>query len=287
MMIDKVTERRFHTLRTPAEIAKMRRAGLVVWESHQAAYRLLQPGITTGALNAAIRDTFVRHQAHPLFLNYPGPVPFPAESCISINEQLVHGIPGDRVVKLGDIVSIDTGCRLDGWCGDAAITHAVGAIPGAVKQLLKVTLGALNLAITQLQTAKRWSEVAVKMEEYVVQSKLCVVEEMVGHGIGRNLHEPPQVPNYYSPKWALDHDFPIQAGLVIAVEPMVMIGTKGLRLLKDGWTQIADNRRHAAHFEHTIAITADGPVRLTGAPTPDEFEFVSPEFRDPKAWIQW
>ncbi len=274
-------------LRSPREIAKMRDAGLIVWQAHQAMARLMRPGVTTAELNAAVRETFQSYGAEPLFLNYGGPVPFPAETCISVNEELVHGIPGKRVIRDGDIVSVDTGCRIRGWCGDAAYTHRVGRVSPTAERLLDTTLGALNLAIESMQVGVKWSAVAKKMESMIEDAGFCVVDTMVGHGIGQQLHEPPQVPNYYDKSWADDEDFELKIGVVLAVEPMVNVGTPRLRELPDHWTQIAADKSLAAHFEHTIALTENGPRRLTGPPEGDEIEKMPEWLRDPATWLVW
>ncbi|MEZ6094753.1 MAG: type I methionyl aminopeptidase [Pirellulaceae bacterium] len=274
-------------LRSPREIKNMRRAGLIVWQAHQAMYRLIRPGTTTAEINNAVRETFASYGAEPLFLNYGGPPPFPAETCISINEELVHGIPGPRKLKEGDIVSVDTGCRFEGWCGDAAFTHAVGNISSSAQNLLNVTLGSLHLAIEKMATCKMWSEVAKEIDDYISSAGLHVVDTMVGHGIGKDLHESPQVPNYYDEEWAASEDFELRPGVVIAVEPMVNIGTAELKELTDQWTQIAADRSLAAHFEHTIAITADGPRALTGKPTEDEMHLLPDWLQSPDEWLVW
>ena len=277
-------------LRSPREIRKMRKAGLVVWQAHQAAARILKPGVTTAEINQAYRDTFQQYEAQPLFLGYGArdDIPaFPAETCISINEEVVHGIPGPRKLKAGDIVSLDTGCRIDGWCGDAAVTHAIGKIPSASKKLLDVTSGVLNLAIELMASKTNWSEICRPMEKYVVDEGFFVVEDMVGHGIGKNLHEAPQVPNYYNETLMQQHDFDLKPGVVIAVEPMVNIGTQELVTLDDGWTVITEDKSHSAHFEHTIAITKDGPVRLTGPPNDKELASMPEWLHDKSAWVLW
>lgn len=274
-------------LRSPREIRKMRAAGLLVWQGHQAAKRILQPGVTTAELNEAVAKVFREHGAEPLFLNYPGPTPFPAETCISVNEELVHGIPGPRVIAEGDVVSIDTGCRIGGWCGDAAYTHAIGEISAKAKQLLDVTHATLNLAVELMGTKKLWSEVATEMETLVKDAGLSVVEEMVGHGIGKEMHESPSVPNYCSGEFLADGDFELRPGVVLAVEPMVQMSTKKLRCLEDQWTLVAADGKYAAHFEHTIAITNDGPVRLTGPPTDDEMEGLPEWLQDKSNWLVW
>lgn len=278
-------------LRSAREIAKMRAAGLVVWEAHQIAYQLIRPGVTTAELNRAFRDTFVRHGAEPLFLNY-GAIPsarppFPAETCISINDELVHGIPGSRTLATGDIVSLDTGCRLAGWCADAAVTHAVGAIDSVKQRLLKVTNEVLNLAIELMKCKKMWSEIGKEMEAFVKQAGFFVVEEMVGHGIGKKLHEPPQVPNYFSAELAANEDFDIRPGVVLAIEPMVGVGTGKLIAESDLWTMRTADRSPSAHFEHTIAVTSEGPVRLTGPPNEHEMDELPERLKDKSKWVTW
>ena len=266
----------------------MRQAGLLVWQAHQAAGRLVKPGVTTGELDQAIAKTFEEAQAEPLFLGYPGSkTPFPAVACISVNEELVHGIPGKRQLQEGDIVSIDTGCRVQGWCGDAAITHAVGAVSKPAEKLLDVTNGALDLAIELMASKTWWSEIAREMQTYVQMFGFSVVRSMVGHAIGKEMHEKPQVPNYYSKEWVEEEDFDLKPGVVIAVEPMVNIGTHRLEELSDHWTTVSQDRSLAAHFEHTIAITADGPVRLTGPPSDEELKQLPEWLHDSEQWVSW
>jgi methionyl aminopeptidase len=247
----------------------MRQAGLVVWEAHQIAKDLVRPGKTTGEIEAAVAAHFEKTGAHPLFkgvLDRRGKNPYPAVTCISINEEVVHGIPGPRVLREGDIVSIDTGCRLAGWCADSAYTHAVGKVSGELEKLLAVTSGVLDLAIELIGKSRRWSEVAGPMGRFVRENGFSSVESFVGHGIGRELHEEPQVPNFLSPQLRKNGDFPLDPGLVIAVEPMVNLGTKHVRELSDRWTQATQDGRASAHFEHTIAVTEQGPYILTSAP---------------------
>jgi len=258
-------------LRSPREIGMMRQAGLLVWKGHQQAAQLVKPGVTTRELNEAVADVFRDVDAEPLFLGYPGPVPFPAETCISINEEVVHGIPGDRQLKSGDIVSLDTGCRFHGWCGDAAITHPVGEVESETKRLLEVTSGVLDLAIKLMGEKKWWSEVAKEMQAYVEDANFTVVENFVGHAIGREMHESPQVPNYFSEeKLGKESDFDLRPGVVLAIEPMVNVGTKHVKCLDDQWTQVTSDGKPSAHFEHTVALTKEGPIRLTGAPNDGE-----------------
>lgn len=277
-------------LRSPREIRKMRTAGLIVWQAHQAAARILKPGVSTLEVNQAYRDTFAEYGAESLFLNYgarPGIPAFPAETCISINEEVVHGIPGSRLIQTGDVVSLDTGCRLDGWCGDAAVTHAIGEIDQDSQRLLEVTNRVLDLAIELMGIKTKWSEVCERMEDYVVERGFFVVEDMVGHGIGKELHEPPQVPNYYNEVLMKSEDFELRPGVVIAVEPMVNIGTQELVTLEDGWTVVTENRKNSAHFEHTLAITKSGPLRLTGPPNDEELSTMPSWLHDKSTWIIW
>jgi methionyl aminopeptidase len=257
-----------HILRSPREIAQMRKAGLLVWQAHQIAAALVRPGITTGEIDAALEKFFAEHNAVPLFKGVPGKVPFPAVTCISVNEEVVHGIPGKRTLREGDIVSIDTGCKFEGWCGDSAVTHPVGKVNAQVGRLLDVTRGVLELAIDLMGKRNRWSEVASEMGTFVRDAGFAVVESFVGHGIGREMHEDPQVPNFVSAQLRRSGDFSLEPGLVIAVEPMVNMGTKHVKSLPDFWTQATQDGRPSAHFEHTIAMTEDGPWVLTGPPEP-------------------
>jgi methionyl aminopeptidase len=248
----------------------MRKAGLVVWQAHQIAAKLVRPGVTTAEIDAAIDEHFRQCGATPLFKGVPGKTPFPAATCISVNEEVVHGIPGPRVLEEGDIVSIDTGCKLAGWCGDAAVTHPVGRVAPEVSRLLEVTQGVLDLAIREMARRSLWSQVAEQMAAYVRGAGFSVVECFVGHGIGRQMHEEPQVPNFVSTGLKRNGDFRLEPGLVIAVEPMVNMGTKRVKALPDHWTQVTADGKPSAHFEHTIAITPEGPKALTAAPTNGE-----------------
>jgi len=256
-------------LRSSREIAMMRKAGLMVWHAHRVAESLVAPGVTTGEIDAAVEEFFLKHGAEPLFKGVPGRVPFPAVTCMSVNEEVVHGIPGPRKLVEGDIVSIDTGCKVNGWCGDAATTHTVGEIDPEVQRLVDVTRETLDLAIDLMGKKTFWSDVAIEMERYVKDASFTVVEAFVGHGIGREMHEDPQVPNFVSDQLRRNGDFRLVPGLVIAVEPMVNMGTKKVRTLPDHWTQVTADKKPSAHFEHTIAMTESGPVPLTAAPTSD------------------
>jgi methionyl aminopeptidase len=254
-------------LKSDRDIAQMRRAGLLVWQAHQVAAELVRPGVTTAEIDAATEKFILEHKAIPLFKGVQGEVPFPASTCISVNEQIVHGIPGSRQLKEGDIVSVDIGCKVNGWCGDAAVTHAVGKIDARKQRLLDVTEGALRLAIELIPKYKMWSQIAKEMERYVRRAGFSVVEGLVGHGIGREMWEEPQVPNYYTLQYEALGDFELKPGLVIAVEPMVNMGRAPHKTLADRWTIVTQDGQPSAHFEHTIAITKQGPQVLTAGPS--------------------
>jgi methionyl aminopeptidase len=253
-------------LKSPREIALMREAGRVVARALDCVRRMAEPGVTTADMEAAVAAIFKEHDATPLFLNYPsstkGKPPFPAVICASVNQHVVHGIPNRRPLKEGDVVSIDTGCRVGGWCGDAAVTLPIGSISPDVQKLLDVTSETLGLAIRAMGRCRYWSEVAGLMERYVKSQGFHVIEKFVGHGIGQAMHEEPQVPNFLS-KPLQKHDIRLEPGIVLAIEPMVAMGTKDVRTLEDGWTVETKDRRPSAHFEHTVAMTPDGPRVLT------------------------
>ncbi|QDT76194.1 type I methionyl aminopeptidase [Lacipirellula limnantheis] len=263
-------------LKSMREIGLMRRAGLAVWQAHQIAREMVRPGATTAEIDHAIGEHFAQLGAEPLFKNYPNSIrnkpPFPAVCCMSVNEAVVHGIPNNKPLVEGDILSLDTGCRLGGWCGDAAYTYSVGKIAPDVQRLLDATEGVLNLAIELMSSKSYWSAIAREMATYIRDHGYSTVECFVGHGIGREMHEEPQVPNFASRSLRGSGDFRIEPGLVIAVEPMVNMGTKRVKMLADTWTQVTADGKPSAHFEHTVAITPDGPTLLTVAPTPAELE---------------
>ncbi len=269
-------------LKSEREIALLRQAGICVWQAHQFVRQIVAPGVTTADIDAVVDEHFRRVGAEPLFKDYPhqnnGRPAFPAATCTSVNDEVVHGIPNNRPLAEGDIVSVDTGCRINGWCGDAAVTYPVGRVSPAVQRLLDVTLATLDLAFDLMHTKTRWSQVAREMAQFVRDHGFSTVECFVGHGIGRQMHEEPQVPNFLSRSLRGSGDFRIEQGLVIAVEPMVNMGSKRVKMHRDHWTQSTLDRRPSAHFEHTIAVTDDGPVLLTVAPTPDELANLSWDF---------
>lgn len=253
-------------LKSTREIGLMREAGRVVARALAKVREIAVPGATTAEMNEVVAAIFKEADATPLFLNYPNPKKgkpaFPAVICASVNEQVVHGIPNKRPLREGDIVSVDTGCRLNGWCGDSAITVAIGRVAPEIEKLLRVTEETLHLGIRAIARSTTWTEVAGIMQQYVRSQGFYVVEQFVGHGIGQAMHEEPQVPNFVA-KDVSKHNFKLEPGLVLAIEPMVSYGTKDVRVLGDTWTVETKDRRPSAHFEHTVAITHDGPKILT------------------------
>ena len=234
----------------------MRRAGRVVAEMHEVCVLAAKPGATTGDLDAAAREVLERRGARSNFLNYHG---FPAVACISPNEVIVHGIPGDRVLADGDIVSIDCGAIIEGWHGDAAITIAVGNVDAESQRLLDTTKASLDAAIAVTTPGGRLGDIGAAVEGVARAAGYSVVKEYVGHGIGTAMHEDPEVPNYGTAGRGLK----LREGMVVAIEPMVCAGKATTRLLDDGWTVVTADGSRAADFEHTIAITEHGPEVLT------------------------
>jgi methionyl aminopeptidase len=253
-------------LKNPAQVERMRAAGALVADILTRAAAMAQPGVTTGEIDRFVESEFAKRNARPLFKGYPGKVPFPASTCISVNEEVVHGVPGPRQLREGDIVSIDTGCSLDGWCGDSAVTVPVGKISPDKQRLLKCAEETLELAIRELGKARKWSQVAQKMQDHVHGYGFSVVEQFVGHGIGEEMHELPQVPNFISRSW-MREDFWLDTGLVICIEPMVNMGSKKVKVrASDQWTVETGDRLPSVHVEHMVAITPGGVEVLTARP---------------------
>ncbi|MFH1370028.1 MAG: type I methionyl aminopeptidase [Planctomycetota bacterium] len=254
------------TLRSSREIELMRKAGVVVADVLSKLKEMARPGVSTAELDYVAAETTAQAKAQPLFKGVRNPsakTPFPGVICASINEQVVHGIPSDSVkLKEGDILSIDFGVRLHGYCGDAAITVAIGEVPEEKRRLMGVTRQALETAIDRAAPGVRWSSIAGEMQRLAESAGFSVVREFVGHGIGTEMHEEPRVPNFVS-KELLSDDIVLAEGMVLAVEPMINSGTKDVRTLKDGWTVVTKDGKCSAHFEHTIAITSDGCEVLT------------------------
>jgi len=247
-------------LKSDREIQKMREAGRLVAQALDEAERLIRPGVTTEDLDLAIRDFVLARGGELLFYRYNG---FPANTCISINEEVVHGIPSrKRKLREGDIVSIDAGVRLAGFCGDSARTFPVGRIGEEAQNLLDVCREALDQGIAAARPGARVSDISRAIQSHAEGRGYSVVRQFVGHGIGRKMHEKPQVPNYVDAGFLKD-DMVLRPGLVLAIEPMVNAGTPEVVTLKDKWTVVTQDRKLSAHFEHTVAITADGPLVLT------------------------
>jgi methionyl aminopeptidase len=242
--------------RTPEEIAKMRRAGKVVAEMHEATRAAARPGVSTAELDAVAREVLDRRGARSNFLNYRG---FPATICTSPNDMIVHGIPGAYVLDEGDILSIDCGAIVEGYHGDAAFTMAVGQVSPEAARLIEVTERSLWAGIEQLRPGRRLHEVGRAVQDVAEAAGFSVVREYVGHAIGTAMHEEPQVPNY----WPGNGGPVLKPGMVFAVEPMVNAGSAATRLLEDGWSVVTADGRLSAHFEHTIAVTENGPEVLT------------------------
>jgi methionyl aminopeptidase len=249
-------------LKSPRELALMREAGKVVAEALRLCRAMAKPGVRTIEVDRAVEDLYKSRGAEPLFKGYPGKVPFPAVTCLSINEQVVHGIPGQRALREGDLFKIDTACKLNGWCADAAITIMVGEVTPEKRRLVGVAEQVLRTAMVEMGRCKKWSEVARQMQRVAESAGYSVVTQYVGHGIGRIMHEAPQVPNFVGPEMR-KHDFRLEEGLVLAVEPMVnMLGPDTLTL-RDHWTVVTKDGMPSAHVEHTLALTRDGVYVVT------------------------
>ncbi len=247
------------TIKTPEEIQVMKQANKIVAETLNILRALIKPGLSTKDLDKIAEANAKKNNATPAFKGYRG---YPASLCVSINEQVVHGIPSKKVIlKEGDIISIDFGVNYKGYFGDAAITVPVGKISNTKKKLIAVTSESLKLAIEQVRVGNRINDISQAVQSYVESNKFHVVKQFVGHGIGSQLHEAPEVPNYkrngVSPR--------LMAGMVLAIEPMVNIGTSDVKVLKDGWTVITADKKDSAHFEHSVLVTDDDPYVLSGA----------------------
>ncbi len=244
-------------VKNDSELQKMREAGKVTAAVLKLMTELVKPGISTLELDAAAEKTIRSFGATPLFLGYYG---FPGTICASVNEEVVHGIPKkDRILKSGDIISIDTGARLDGFCSDAAITLGVGEVSDEAQRLMDVTKKSLYKAIGQVKPGKRLGDVEHAVETFAKQNGVGVVRDYCGHGIGRNMHEEPSIPNFGKPGTG-----PLlKKGMVLAIEPMLTAGTYRVRELDDGWTVVTADGKYAAHFEHTVAVTANGSEIFT------------------------
>lgn len=253
---------RMPELKSARELGLMREAGKLVVQALNICREMAQPGTRTIDIDLAVEEFYKQQNATPLFKGYPGRVPFPAVTCLSLNQEVVHGIPGQRVLKDGDLLKVDTACRLNGWCADRAITIPVGSIRPEVARLLEVSLETLEIAIDELPRRRWWSEVASRMQTHVEKAGYSMVTDFVGHGIGRSMHENPQVPNFVSQK-TRKSDFKIQPGMVLAIEPMVNMGKPDVVTLRDHWTVVTRDGLPSVHVEHTLAVTADGVMVIT------------------------
>jgi methionyl aminopeptidase len=255
-------------LKTPDEIAIMREAGRIVARAHQAMREMIRPGITTMALDRVAETVIRDHGATPAFLGYPkqNAPDFPATITASINHELVHGIPSDsRFLKEGDLISLDVGCHFQGFVGDAAFSVGVGEIKPSVQRLLEVCEGALYAAIEKAVIPNETADIAIATQQHAEKYGYSVAREYTGHGVGRGMHEEPQIPNWWrrggkKQQWK---SVPLQVGMTFAIEPMVIAGRSDLIELDDQWTVVTKDKSLCAHFEHTIAVTDGKPIVLT------------------------
>lgn len=245
------------TIKSKTDLAKMREAGRIAARALELAGKSIRPGMTTFQLDKIIHDFIVSCDAVPTFLGYGG---FPASACISINEEVIHGIPNKKkIIHEGDIVSVDVGATYDGFVGDNAKTFPVGKISKEAQDLLDVTEASLYKAIEAAQVGARLGDVCHTVEAYCTERGYGIVRQYCGHGIGHEMHEDPEVPNYGRP----GHGIRLMPGMTFCIEPMINQNGDGVKVLKDGWTVITANGSLSAHFEHQIAITKDGPVIMT------------------------
>ncbi|MDK9700225.1 MAG: type I methionyl aminopeptidase [bacterium] len=248
-------------LKTPKEIEKIRRAGNLVARCLELAGKMVEPGLPTIEIDRAIEALIRSSGGKPVFKGYgPRDNPFPSSTCISIDEEVVHGIPSARKLETGMIVGVDVGVELDGYIGDAARTFAVGEISDLKKRLMQATEESLAIAIDQIvPDVSHLSDIGYTVQTHVEARGFSVVRDLCGHGVGQKMHEDPQVPNYGQKGRGVI----LRPGIVIAIEPMINAGTYAVKVLKDGWTVVTADGKPSAHFEHTVAITEQGPQRLT------------------------
>lgn len=243
-------------LKTKDELMLMKKAGEITAAALHAGGAAIKPGVTTKQIDKVVHDYIVSHGAKPSFLGYGG---FPGSACISVNDEVIHGIPGSRVINEGDIVSIDVGAKIGGYHGDSAYTFACGEISAEAKALLEGTKKSLENGIAQAVVGNRIGDISAAVQNTVEPLGFSVVRDYVGHGVGKDLHEAPEVPNYGH----AGHGIRLVAGMVIAIEPMINAGAWTVKVLDNDWTVVTRDHSLSAHFEHTVAITASGPVILT------------------------
>jgi methionyl aminopeptidase len=263
-----MNRRRGVELKSRRELDLMRQAGKVNAKALLAALRTAKAGVTTEAVNQAAAEVLDAHHATPAFVGVPGAYPYPAVTTISINDELVHGIPGSRLLQEGDIVSIDCGTILDGFVADSALTIAIGQISDEAQRLMQATEDSLFAGIEKMRVGNRSGDVSAAIQEVVEGAGFNVVREYTGHGVGHTMHEDPQVPNYGKSGQGV----PLRKGLTIALEPMVLAGDYRTRILEDQWTVASADGRLTAHFEHSIAVTEDGPEILTTLGDPESLD---------------
>ena len=245
--------------KTGGELDAMAAAGAVLAECHDLLAAEVGVGVTTGRLDE-LAETFIRSRGGtPAFKGYPGPTPFPASICASINDEVVHGFPGPYALREGDVFSLDIGVVLDGWVADSARTHPIGSVSPIAARLIEATRTALERGIAAARVGNRVGDIGHAVQSEVEAAGFSVVQSLVGHGVGRSMHEEPQVPNFGRPGTGLE----LREGYVIAIEPMVNAGAHEVFLAEDGWTIATKDGSLSAHWEHTVAVTADGPRILT------------------------
>jgi methionyl aminopeptidase len=243
-------------LKSERELAIMRKASGIVAETLSELHKIIRPKVKTIELDQFCEWLIKKRGGKSAFKDYKG---FPANICTSVNEVIVHGIPSDRVLCNGDIISVDVGVEIEGYFGDGAFTYAVGAVDEKSKRLIEVTKAALEKSIENACVGKRISAISCAIQEFVESNGFNVIRAFVGHGIGSKLHEPPEIPNFGTP----DTGVRLESGMVLAIEPMVSVGKYEVEILGDGWTAVTVDRSRVAHFEHTVVITNDGPEVLT------------------------
>lgn len=246
-------------VKTPYEIKVMREAGRINAEALSVAVALVRPGVTTAELNTAFEAVQQKYDVFSPFKDYPGPYPYPASICTSVNEELVHGIPKDRKLVEGDIVSIDCGTVYQGFVGDMSVTVPVGKVAKTTERLINVTKQALEIAISKMVPGNTTGDIGYAVQTFVESQGYFITRTYTGHGVGRKMHEGPQVPNYGKPERGLR----LREGMTIALEPMVLVGTSSTVVKDDEWTVASADSSLTAHFEHTVAVTANGPDILT------------------------
>jgi len=251
-------DRQIH-IKSPDEVKIMRQAGRINAEILATMKIMIQPGVSTADLNAAAEEVLKKHGCYSPFKGYSQP-PYPASICTSVNEELVHGIPSKkRILREGDIISVDCGTVFEGFVADSAMTFAVGKISPDARRLMEITEGALVAAIDKMRAGNRTGDISAAIQNYVESRGLHVTREYTSHGVGRQMHEGPQVPNYGTAGTGM----PLRPGVTIAIEPMVLVGTHETRTLRDQWTVVSADKSLTAHFEHSVAVTEGEPLILT------------------------